>query len=171
MENIETQHLILKKLHGTSEAKRCYDNFLSSYKTAKYMLWKPTDTVKEAEEKLAKWTEYSKDHMLWFIYEKETDEPIGFFSMEDLGNDKYGSMGLCFGEKYVGKGYGFELMTKVLSALKDQGAKQVEYSHIEGNIPSQKLALKLGFQFTHKEKRIRKYDQKEFDELFYELEL
>ena len=165
--DIETKNLILKKPQNTLDAEKCHKNFWSSYKTAEYMLWRPTKNVEEAKEKMGKWIEYQKDHLQWFIYEKRIDEPIGFFSVEKIDDRNFGSLGLCFGEKFVGKGYGYEVMKTMLSYLKQLGCKQIEYSFLSGNIASQKLAEKLGFKFSYKEKRIRKYDSKEFDEIFY----
>lgn len=171
IKEIETENLILKKPQDTADAQKCHENFWNSYETAKFMLWEPTKNVEDAKTKMAKWIEYQKDHLQWFIYDKKSDEPIGFFSVEKLNDNVYGSLGLCFGEKNVGKGYGSEIMTTMIGYLKNLGAKKIEYSFLSGNIPSQKLAEKFGFKYSHKETRIRKHDGKEFDEIFYILEL
>lgn len=105
VENIETKHLILKNLHDTSEAKRCYDNFLSSYETAKYMLWKPTDLFnreygsngerpKENEsEMISNLNDEQVDKLLELLekrkQEKEQEETIQEVKQEEPEFDSY----------------------------------------------------------------------------------
>ena len=54
-------------------------------------------TIEDAEKRLEKWLEYQKDHLHWFVYLKATNEPIGFVSVEDLGNGKFGNLAACLG--------------------------------------------------------------------------
>ena len=171
---IETTNLILKIADDTIDAKKCHENFFCSETTAKYMLWKPTKNTKDAQEKIDNWTQAQqnqKNLLIYFIYEKKSNEPIGFFSIKKLDKKKYGDIGLCFGEKNTHKGYGYELMTYMLDYLKKIGTKEVEYSCFSENLASIKLAEKLGFKFDHTAQRTRQWDSKTFDENFYTIRL
>ena len=167
---IETSNLVFKK-GDLKYAKQMHENFFSQPQTAKYMLWSVTNTVEEAEAKIARWMEHQKDHAHWFIHLKTTDEPIGFITAEEIEPNVYGNIGLCLGEGYINQGYGTEALVALIEYLKSLGAKTISYSHLKDNVASQKLALKLGFKFNRQEKRLRKHDGKEFDEIFYTLEL
>ena len=171
IDKLETERLIAKRLKDTTEAARCYKNFYCSKKTAKYMLWKPTENIEEAKIKISNWSKEQEDVVMWFIYEKSSMEPIGFFGVQKLSDTKYGEIVICFGEKFVGKGYGYEIMIWLINYLKTLGAKEVEYSYLEGNIASKNLAEKLGFKFTHVGQRFRKWDSKMFNEYFYVLKI
>ncbi|MFQ6724252.1 MAG: GNAT family N-acetyltransferase [Clostridia bacterium] len=167
-EMFETKDLIIKK-GKIEDAYNMHKNFWSQEESAKYMLWTVTKTVEDSKTKLSRWLEWQKEHTQWLIYEKSTGEAIGFVGFDEIGENKFGNIGLGIGSSYVGKGYGTQVMNVILDYIKSLGAREVEYSHLSGNIPSQKLAEKLGFKYMRKEKRVREWDKQEFDELFYTL--
>lgn len=168
---IETEDLVLKKVYNTLDAEIMHLNFMGETETAKHMLWRPTSDSNEAIKKLTKWISYQKDHLHWFVYEKASNEPIGFFSIEKLSETKYGEIGICIGTKFIKKGYGTQIMKKMLDYVRNLGATEVEYSHDKDNTASQKLAEKLGFKYIKTTSRIRPFDNKKIVEIVYLLTL
>lgn len=69
-------------------------------------------------KKLESWIEYQKDHTHWFIYEKSTNQPIGFISIEKLSDTKWGDVGLCIGNDFTKKGYRVETLESVIIYVK-----------------------------------------------------
>ena len=109
-DRIETKDLVLRK-GKMSEAGKMHANFWGQEETAEFMLWTTTQTIEDAEKRLEKWLEYQKDHLHWFVYLKATNEPIGFVSVEDLGNGKFGNLAACLGVDFKGKGYATQILT------------------------------------------------------------
>lgn len=168
MEILETQNLILKP-YEEKYAEKTHENFFCQEETAKYMLWKPTQTTEEAKERLERWSNNWK--YFWIIHDKTTDEPIGFLGTDEVEPNIYGHLGLCVGLEYKGKGYGSQVLKKCIDYLSLKGATEIRYSHFKENIASQKLAEKMGFQFVKEGMRTRAWDNKEFKEYFYLLKI
>lgn len=166
---METKDLIIDK-GKMEDAKAMHYNLWKHKESAKYVLWSVTTTIEEAENRLKRWIEWQKEHMQWLVYDKVSKEAIGYASIEEIGPNKYGDIGIAIGKEYTGKGLGSQILEFLLSYIKNLGAKEVEYSFLSGNIASQKLAEKYGFKYVKTEKRIRNWDNKEFDELIYTLE-
>ena len=167
---IETKNLLLKE-YEEKYAYQAHINFFSSKETAKYVLWKPTEVVQDVIDKVDYWLNVAKIDIFWMIHKKEDDEPIGFISADEIEPNIYGNIGIAIGEKFVGNGYGSEVLNELIQYIKSLGGKQIHYSHFKENEASKRLALKFGFQFYKSDKRVRRYDNKEFDELFYVLNL
>ena len=124
----------------------------------------------EVKDKIDYWLNEVKIDIFWLIHTKN-DEPIGFVSADLIGDCVYGNIGIAIGNKYVNKGYGSEVLKALIEHIKECNGKQIYYSHFKENDASKRLALKYGFKFYSQEKRVRRYDNKEFDELFYVLDL
>lgn len=167
---IETNRLILKE-YDEKYAKKAHLNFFSSKITAKYVLWRPTERVEDVIDKINYWLNEVKIDIFWMIHKKEDDEPIGFVSADEIEPNIYGNIGIAIGENFVENGYGSEVLTELIKHIKSLGGKQIHYSHFKENEASKKLALKFGFKFYKSDKRVRRYDNKEFEELFYVLNL
>lgn len=166
---IETKDLILKKAN-IEDAEKMHNNFFSEEESAKYMLWKPTQSVKEAEQKIEKWK--NNRGILFFAYLKEIDEPIGFVCIKQnmYHPSEFGDIGICVGQKFTRRGYAKQMLQAIMDYSKSLGARKFVYSYMEGNIASQKLAESFGFQYSHK-KRVRKYTNRDFVEVFYQHEI
>ena len=167
---IETKNLILKE-YDEKYIEKAHVNIFSSQETAKYVLWRPTKSALDVKDKIEYWLNEVKVSIFWMAHIKDNDEPIGFVSVDEIEPNVYGNLGIAIGEKYVNKGYGSELLNETIEYIKSINGKEIHYSHFKENEASKRLALKFGFQFYKEEKRIRKYDNKEFDELFYVLKL
>lgn len=161
---LETQDLKLKH-YKEKYLVDAYKNFFCQQETAKYLLWKPAENIEEAKERLIRW---SKDwNMFWLVIEKNTDRCIGYLGVDEIEEGIYGYLGICLGLDFRQKGYGTQLLTSLIAYLKLLKAKELHYSHFKENISSQKLAGKMGFKKVREDKRIRKWDNKEFEEYFY----
>ena len=153
-------------------AAECHENFLCQKETAKFMLWKPTVTPEEAERKLNYWTQNLKaGDIFCLIKEQKSQKVIGFLCAYEIKPNVYGEIGIAIGSEFVKKGYGSQVLAALIEAVKSRGAKEIHYSHLQDNEASKQLALKFGFEFYKKDKRLRKHDQKLFDELFYVLKI
>ena len=153
------------------DADKMFDNFLGQAETAKYLLWKPAVDKDYCARWVAKTLEYAKNHDYFYIYEKATNEPIGYVSAENLGGGEWGNVAICIGKNFTRKGYGSEALKFLLQYIKNKGGKKVVYSHLKGNIASQKLAEKFGFTYTETKPREVPKDNTVKDELFYILDL
>lgn len=167
---IETKRLMLKE-YDEKYIEKAHLNFFSSEVTARYVLWRPTKSKEDVKDKIEYWLNELHVDIFWMIHEKESDEPIGFVSSDKIGENVYGDIGIAIGEKYVKKGYGSEVLNELIKYIKSNGGKEIHYSHFKENEASKRLALKYGFKYYKSDKRIRRYDNKEFDELFYVLKV
>lgn len=171
MEILETERLILKN-GDIKDLQKYHDNFWSQVDTAKWVLWKPSTDLETSKTRFEKWSnENSENSYLWFMYIKSSNEPIGVISINKLSETKWGDAGMTIGNKFIRQGFGKEALTCVMDFAKQHGAKEVEYSLLDGNVASQKLAESLGFTYVDTKKRyVKKYD-KEMDEVFYTKEI
>lgn len=167
---IETSRLFLKE-YDEKYIEKAHNNFFSSKETAKYVLWRPTESPKDVKDKVEYWINECNVSIFWMIHKKDDDEPIGFISVNETSQNIYGNLGIAVGEKYLKMGYASEVMEELIKYIKSLGGKEIHYSHFKENVASQALALKFNFKCYKEDKRIRRYDSKEFDELFYVLKL
>ena len=167
---IVTKNLLLKE-YDEKYLEKAHINFFSSEKTSKYVLWRPTKSALDVKDKVEYWLNEVKVSIFWMIHKKDDDEPIGFVSVDEINPNVYGNIGIAIGENYVNQGYGSEVLGELIKYIKYNGGKEIYYSHFKENKASEKLALKFGFEFYKEDKRIRRYDNKEFIELFYVLKL
>lgn len=167
---IETKNLILKE-YDEKYVLKAHKNFFSSQVTARYVLWKPTENIEEVKNKIEYWVNEIKLSIFWMIHKKDTDEPIGFVAAHEISPNIYGNVGISIGENYIGKGYGSEVLKALIEYVKSVGGKEIHYSHFKENEASKRLALKYGFEAYREDKRVRRYDNKEFEEVFYVLKL
>lgn len=167
---LETKNLILKA-YDEKYIEKAHDNIFSSLETAKYVLWRPTKSALDVKKKIEYWIYETGCSIFWMAHRKDNDEPIGFICVDEIEPKVYGNLGIAVGEKYIKKGYGSEILKAAIEYIKTIGGKEIHYSHFKENEASEKLALKFGFEFYKQDKRIRRYDNKEFCELFYVLKL
>ena len=153
-------------------AEQCYRNFLSQQETAKYTLWRPAASVEEAKEKLNYWkSNISGRGVFWLIQEIESERIVGFVACYELEENIYGNVGIAIGVEFKNKGYGTQALNALICHIKEKNGKAIHYSHFKENEASKKLALKCGFEYVRSDKRVRRHDGKEFEELFYILNI
>ena len=138
-------------------------NFWSDESSAKYMLWQPTKTKEDALIRMEKTINFQKNHFTFLIYEKETNQAIGMAGFLEAEPGVFEECGIGMGSKFTGRGYGTQVVLVLIDYLfKNLNAKKVVYSAMRENIPSKKLAEKLGFKYTHSENKVRDFDGFQF---------
>ena len=155
---LETKDLILGKAKQ-EDLESVFNNYWSSEKTSKFMLWLPQKNLQEAQERLNKTIEFQKDHLAFFVYEKSTGEVIGQAAMIEIEPDIYEDGGVGMGEKFVGKGYGKQILKCFIDYLFGElNAKKIICSCHTDNIPSAKLQQSCGLKYERSEMYTRKKD-------------
>lgn len=167
---LETKDLILGKAKQ-EDLNSIYNNYWCSESSAKYMLWTPQKNLAEAQERLDKTIFYQKDHLAFFIYEKVSGEAIGQAAMKEIEEGIWEDAGVGMGEKFVGKGYGKQVLNCLLNYLfSEMNALKVICScHID-NIPSKKLQQSCGMKFSHTEEYTRKKDNLTYTAEYYAID-
>ncbi|HKM04877.1 MAG TPA: GNAT family protein [Lachnospiraceae bacterium] len=167
---IETQELELKK-PKFEDWESIYINLWLHDESAKYMLWRPVHNEEEAKEKMQKNIAFMEKNILsWFIYEKRSNEVIGFAGMEQIEDGVYEDSGIAIGPLFISKGYGKQILKALCDeAFNTYGAYKFVCFCRSGNIASKQLQLLLGFCYTHS---IEKEDARNGEKYildFYEL--
>ena len=166
-ERIETEHLILRKAR-TEDTHAIWKNVWSDEEVAKYMLWIPTKTEEEANDRMARTINYQSRIPAFFTCLKETDEPIGFAGIKEIEEGIYEDCGACFMTNCQRKGYGKEMIAALTTlAFEKLNAKAVRFGCFEENIPSKSLIESMGFTFLNKVPEVREKDGYEYIALNY----
>lgn len=154
----ETKDLFLDKAKP-SDWVAMYKNVWSQPESAKYMAWRVTTNEDEAKIRMQKTIEFQKTHDTYLIYEKVSGEAIGFAGIEQLGPYTYQEAGICLGPKFVGKGYGKQIVMQLIQYCKKElKAKEFIYSTRDNNEASKRLARSLGFELIRTEEKIDEKD-------------
>lgn len=155
---LETKDLILGKAKQ-EDLNSIFNNYWCSPNTAKYMLWTPQKNLAEAQERLDKTINFQKDHLAFLIYEKKSGEAIGQAAMIEIEEGVWEDGGIGLGEKFVGKGYGKQVLKCFIDYLfGEMNAQKVICSCHTDNIASKKLQQSCGMMFSHTEEYTRKKD-------------
>ena len=162
MERIETKDLILRKAR-LSDRDDLFVNYWSQKSQTRYMLWSAINTLEEAQVKIEKTIEFQKDKFAYVICEKESNIAIGLVGFLEIEPNVYDDCGLGLGSEFTGKGYGSQVLSKLVQVLFEQkGAEIVFCSAFSENLPSLRMQEKCGFQFDHKEDKVRPKDGYEY---------
>lgn len=168
---LETKDLISDKAKQ-SDWKAMYKNVWSHEESAKYMYWSITTNEDDAKVRIKKTIEFQKTHDTYLVYDKATKEAIGFAGVEKLDSHTCGETGICLGPDFVGKGYGKQIVLRLMKYCKEElGAKEFIYLTREKNEASKGLAESLGFKYFDKEERIDERNNEIYIMLKYRLKL
>lgn len=168
---LETKDLIMKAAEF-EDWKEIYTNLWCHEESAKYMLWQPTKTEEDAQERMRRTIAFQKKcNSAWFVYEKQSGQAIGFAGMTEIEEGVWEDTGVAVGPAFVGKGYGKQILTALVRhCFETRKAKKVVCSCRSGNVPSRKLQLSCGFRYTHSESRVDNRNGEAYTLEFYELE-
>ena len=168
-DKLETKDLVLGKAKQ-EDLQSIYNNYWCNPNTAKYMLWVPQKNLEEAKERLDRTIEFQKDHLAFLIYEKTTGEAIGQAAMIEIAPNVWEDGGVGMGEKFVGKGYGKQILNCFFDYLfSEMNAQKIICSCHPDNIPSKKLQQSCGMKYTHSEEFTRKKDNVTYMAEYYEI--
>ncbi len=165
---LSTRDLILAKAQP-EDAKAMLKNFWSQADTAKFMLWEPSKTLKEAKERMQKTLNFQKHNFAYFVYEKSSGEPIGIAGLKEEENEVFQDCGIGIGRDYRGKGYGKQILKALIRLAKKLGAKKLVCSCDHENLPSAKMQLACGLKYTHSQNAVREKNGEKFVQDFYEI--
>ena len=115
---METKDLIVRKAEF-DDWKAMYRNVWSHPETARYMMWRVTETEEAAQERIRRTIEFQKAHDTFFVYEKKSGQPIGFAGWEELAPHSFRETGIALGPEYVGRGYGKQIVNFLLEYCRD----------------------------------------------------
>ena len=164
---IITEHLILRKAKK-EDLNDIWKNIWSDKEIADNMLWKVTNTIEEAKDRMDKTIKYQSENYAYFVCLKTTNEPIGFAGIFEKDKNIYEETGICIARIHQGKGYAKE----VVNALKDLiftklNGEMFIYGCFSTNEKSRRVCLSLGFKYLNSKKIIRKHDNKEYISDYY----
>jgi len=172
-QKIETERLILRKAKQ-EDINNIWENVWKDKTIADNMLWKVTETLKEAKIRMEKTIKYQSENYAFFVCLKSTNEPIGFAGIIEKEKDVYEDSGICISRKYQRNGYAKE----VVSALKDLiflklNGKKFIYGCFSTNEASRKVCISQGFKYFNSEKCIRKHDNMKYisDNYYFDREM
>jgi [ribosomal protein S5]-alanine N-acetyltransferase len=174
MFKLETKRLILRDLKESD--KNSLQKNINNLEISKWLLVVPYPySSKDAEWFIDKCIKDSKKEERtsyeFGIINKENNELLGIIGLTKINKfSSYGTIGYWLGEKYQRKGYMFEAGQEVIKfAFEKIGLRRLNIEVFEGNIPSENLIKKFGFEYegTAKEKDKSKannkiYNVKEF---------
>ena len=145
---LETPRLYLTRL--TEEEH--FDDLCRLHADAEVVRYiRPPQTPEEVREtmiRVRKGQENNPHHGLYALYEKESDEFVGWFLLKNLDRTTETEIGYRFHKKFWGKGYATEMGLKFRDYLISElgYSSLVAVTHLE-NEASQNVLKKLGFKF------------------------
>ena len=159
--NLETERLILRKLQLSDLDD--YIEFRNNEDLHKFLPTKPKENINEYKKSLKKAIkEYNskKDPRLtWAIELKSENKLVGTISIEDFWElHKQCELGWSINVNYQNKGIAFEAgQTLINHIFKNYDINRIQAFIWQGNEPSKRLALKLGFthEGTDREARLK----------------
>ena len=136
--NLETERLILRKVKK-EDAIYAYNNWCSSDKVSKYVIWDKHENMDVTKELFENWeNDYENlDTFRWIVELKDTHEVIGTIDAVGKKYFKYDvcEIGYCYGEKCWNKGYGTEILKRVIEYLFEEVGFEVIYANYMNNNP------------------------------------
>lgn len=164
---IYTKDLILRKAKE-SDLNKIFENVWSDEVLTRTMLWKVTNNIEDAEERMKRTIKYQSENLAFFVSWKETNEPIGFAGIYEKENGTYEDSGLCIAKNYQKRGYGKQVVEAFMKLIfeKLNGNKFI-YSCFSTNENSRKVCIHFGFKYFESKKTVRDYDNEEFDVDYY----
>ena len=166
-----TERLVLRKA-SVSDCGEIYKNVWSDGSLAKYMLWQPLVSLREAEERLKKVIEFQALNDAYFVCLRESGEVIGFAGVSPIAGEDaaFGDCGICIASAFQGRGLGKELLSALAFIVFDRlGGVKFHYSCFKENLASAALCESLGFSFVGRVRKVRRWDNLEYDSNEYEL--
>lgn len=169
-QRFETKDIILGKAKQ-EDLHSIYNNYWNSETSARYMFWVPQKNLAEAQDRLNRTINFQKSNYAYFIYEKKTGEAIGQAAMVELDDGVWQDGGIGMGEKFVGKGYGKQILNCFIDYLfTEKNAKKILCSCHPDNNPSRQLQLSCGLKFSHLEEVKREKDNEPYLYEFYSID-
>ena len=162
---METRSLILAKARF-GDWKDMYWNVWSRPETARYMMWRVTDSEEDARARMERTIAWQSGRDVWLVYEKSGGQAIGWAGLEELSPGVWQETGIALGPDFVGRGYGRELLEKLVETARMRGGEKFLCSVRAENAASRGLVRACGFVPAGTERRTGRRDGS-----IYQLEL
>ena len=163
---MDTKDLILGKAKY-EDWRWVYRNVWSRQETAKYMLWKVTASEEEAQERMKRTILWQETHDAWLVYGKGSGQAIGFAGVGEIRPGIYEDTGIALGPEYVGKGYGKQLLNRLVEYCTASGGQEFYYSAHSDNLASKALALSCGFAYQYSEQKTNPRTGKTYESVVF----
>lgn len=152
---LETKDLWLRKARQ-EDWRDMYYNLWRHSESAKYMLWNVTTSEKGAQERMRRTIAFEETNdWTWMVYEKKSDQAIGFAGLDKAEEKICGERGIAVGPAFTGKGYGKQILNALTDYARDAlGAKIFVACCRTVNIASHHMQLSCGFEFFRQEDKI-----------------
>ena len=151
--SMETNDLLLKKA-TPEDWEAMYRNVWSRPEAARYMQWQITTSAVDAQARMPRTIAWQTNHDTYLVYEKSSDQAIGFAGVEEIAPQIYQDASIALGPEYVGKGYGKQILQLLLKhCATTLGGKEFYYSTRSVNQASRALARSCGFSYHHSEEK------------------
>lgn len=146
---LETDRIILRPLIF-SDAKEVYDNWASDKEVGRFMRWPVHKSIKVTEAWLKleeKNIDSIKEYNFGFVH-KENGMLIGSGGLVYKEDIKAYELGYNLMKKYWGQGIATEVCSEILAFAKDKlNEEKVFVCHAKENIRSERVIIKLGFEY------------------------
>ena len=136
------------------------------------MEWTVTTSEEAAKIRIVKTIAFQKEHDTYLVYEKSSGKAIGFAGVEKIEPYIYQEAGICLGSKYVGKGFGKQILQSLIQYCRKLfDAKEFICLARDENIASNRLAESFGFLMISSIAKIDSKDGHNYNVLKYSLKL
>lgn len=112
-ERIEGESICLRKARE-ADWRSMLENVWGDADVYCWMLFQPTLTETDAQDRCRRSIEFQRDHYAYFVALKDTDEAIGMCAISETAPGHFEESGICIGTKQQGKGYGKEILALLL---------------------------------------------------------
>ena len=166
---METMNLVMRKGVFT-DWKDLLQNVLSQKESAKYMLWNPIYDEEHARENTKKMIEFQRTHDAWLVYEKKSNQAIGWAGVTEVEEGVWKDSGIVIGSDFTGKGYGKQLLQCLIRyVFEEKKANKMICSCRRGNEVSRLLCQSLGFTYIASEDKTDQRNGEHYTLEYYEL--
>ncbi|MBD5536050.1 MAG: GNAT family N-acetyltransferase [Lachnospiraceae bacterium] len=147
--------------------KDLYINIWSRPESARYMLWRVTENEEEAKVRIEKSVAWQEAHEAYTIYEKKSNQAIGFAGMTEIRPHVWEDTGIALGPDYVHKGYGKQVLRLLMERAASLGAAEFICSARSQNTASKALIASCGFSYQYSEPKTDPRDGTPYEVEFY----
>ena len=168
-DRLETEHLILRKARP-DDLQTIWHNVWEDETLAATMLWTPTKSLEEAEDRMERTIAWQAKLPAFFVCLKETDEAIGFAGVKPTDPGEYEDCGICVAVPYQGWGFGKEITRALMELVFEHlDGQAFVYGCMHHNVRSAAVCRALGFVYTHSLEEVREWDGMPFTSDFYRM--
>ena len=131
-----------------------YRNVWSRPETARYMLWRVTDSEEEARARMERTISWQSGHDVWTVYERSGGQAIGWAGLAELSPGVWQETSIALGPDFAGRGYGRQILELLMDIARERGGTEFRCSARAENDASRALLRSCGFALTGTERKI-----------------